>query len=61
MIENREAVVKTDCAIGQLEVVHRAGAQTGFDKVFQVVPPIPETTTQRKRQIDLINQLIPRQ
>ena len=61
MIKNREAVVKAHRAIRQLEVVHCAGAQARFDKVFQVVPPIPETTAQWKRQIDLINQLIPRQ
>ena len=41
MIKNRE-VVKAHRAIGQLEVVHRAGAQTGFDKVFQVVPQYPK-------------------
>ena len=34
MIEDGEAVVKPNGAIRQLEVVHRAGTQAGFHKIF---------------------------
>jgi hypothetical protein len=42
MVEDDQAVVKAGVAIGQFEVVDGAARQFWFDKIFQVVAPMPK-------------------
>src|SRR5579884_518720 len=58
MIENHEAVVKTDMAIGKFKVVDRAARQARLDKIFQVVTPITKTAAERERQIHFVEQFV---
>ena len=56
MVEDDEAVVKTDVAIGQFQIVDRAARQFRLGEIFQVVAPVAERAAERKRQINFIEQ-----
>jgi D-mannonate dehydratase len=60
MIEHHQTVVKAHRAIGQLEVVDGASRQTRLDEVLQVVTPVAEAATERKRKVRLIQQFVAR-
>ena len=57
MIENDQAVVEPDATIRQFEIIARAAGKFRFDKIFQVVAPIPETPSERKWKVQFIEQL----
>ena len=61
MIEHDQAVVKTNVAIGQFEVVDGAAREFRLGEIFQVVAPIAKTAAERKWQVDFIQQLAARQ
>ena len=56
MIEHDQAVVKTDVAVGQFEIVDGAAREFRLGEIFQVVTPITETAAERKRQINFVQQ-----
>ena len=56
MIENGEAVVKADVAIGQFQIVDGAAQQFRLGEVFQVVAPETKAAAQRKWQINFVQQ-----
>src|ERR1051325_10506566 len=60
MVEHNEAVVKPGAAIGQFEVAHRSPGKFRFNKILQIVTPISETTAQRKRQGDFVEDFVAR-
>src|SRR5688572_8783341 len=60
MIEDDERVVKADATIRQFQVVDSFSWQVWLDKILEVVSPVTEATTERKRQVDFFEQLIAR-
>src|SRR5882757_3925612 len=56
MVEDDEAVVEADVAVGQFQVVDGAARQFGFGEIFQVVAPVAKRAAERKGQVDLIQQ-----
>ena len=58
MIEHDEAVVKSDAALRQLEVIQGGQRQSWLDELFQLVTEVSEATTKRKGEVDLLEQLV---
>ena len=48
MIEDDQAVVKADVAIGQFQIVDRAAREFRLDEILQIVAPIAEAAAERK-------------
>src|SRR6267143_5879675 len=59
MVENHEAVVKTDVAVGQFKVVDRTARKLWLDEVFQIVTQVTKTATKREGKVDLVQQFEP--
>ena len=57
MIKHHQAVIKADVAIGQFEVIDGAAREFRLGEIFQIVTPVTETAAERKRQVNLIQQL----
>ena len=60
MIKDHQAVVKTNMAIGQFQIVHRPARQFRLGEIFQVVAPVTERAAERKRRINFVQQFIAR-
>jgi len=60
MIEGDEAVVKTDVAIWEFEVIDGAARQARLDEILEIVTPIAKAAAQRKRQVDFLQQFVAR-
>ena len=60
MIEDHQAVVKTDMTFGQFKIVDGAPRKFRFDKVFQVVTPITKAATEWEWQIHFVEQFVAR-
>ena len=60
MVENNEAVVKANAAIGQFEVVYRSSSEFRLDIILQIVTPVAETAAEREWQIDFVEQFVAR-
>src|SRR5258708_36409324 len=60
MIENDEAVVKTDAAVGQFQIIDGAARQFRLGKIFQIIAPKSETAAEREWQINFIKQFVTR-
>ena len=58
MIEHDEAVVKSDAALRQLEVIQGGQRQPWLDELFQLVTEVSEATPKRKGEVDLLEQLV---
>src|SRR3954471_8233911 len=58
MVEHHEALIESDVAIGQLEIVDGRAGQSRLDEILQVVAPITKTTSQREWQINFVEQLV---
>ena len=56
MVEDDEAVVETDVAVGQFQIVDGAAREFGFGEIFQVVTPAAKRAAERKRQVNFIEQ-----
>ena len=54
MVEDDEAVIEAHMAIGQFQVIHGAAVKFWLDETLQVVTPITKRATQRKRQVDFV-------
>jgi hypothetical protein len=61
MVEHHEAVIETNVAIGQLEIVDGMARQPRLDEVFQIIAPVTKATSKRKRKVNFIQQFAPRQ
>ena len=55
MVENDEAVIKAGMAIGQFQIVDGPAREFRFGEMFQVVAPVAEAATERKRQVNFIS------
>ena len=58
VIEHDEAVVKSNAAFRQLEVVVGRQRQVRLDELFQLVAEVAEAAAEGKRQVDLLEQLV---
>ncbi len=56
MVEHNEAVVKSDVAIGQFQIVDGAAREFRLGEILQVVAPETKAAAQRKRQVNFVQQ-----
>ena len=56
MVEDDEAVVKADVAVGQFQIVDGAAGEFWLSEIFQVVAPVTKCAAERKRQINFVEQ-----
>ena len=56
MIEDDQAVVKTDVAVGQFQIIDGAAREFWFGEIFQVVTPVAKRAAERKRQVNFVQQ-----
>lgn len=61
MVEYDQAVIETDMAAGQFEIIGGTARQLRFDEVLQIITPVAETSPQRKWKVYFIQQFAPRQ
>ena len=61
MVEHDEAVVKANVAIGQFEIVEGAAREFRLGEILQVITPETKTATERKWQVNFVQQLEARQ
>src|SRR6266849_9416609 len=60
MIEDHQAVVETDVALGQFKIIDRPADQPRLDKVLQIVSPVAEAAAERKWPVQFLEQFVTR-
>src|SRR5258705_4044397 len=60
MIEDNEAIVKANAAIRQFEIVDWLTRKARVDEIFKIVAPVAKAPSERKGQVDFLQQLITR-
>jgi len=60
MVEDNQAVVESDLAIGQFEIIGRTPRKFWFDEILQIITPVTKAAAQREWQIHFFEQLIAR-
>src|SRR5689334_1733458 len=58
MVESDQAVIETNLAIRQFQVIVTAPGETRLNEILEIIAPIPETAAQRKWKIDIIQQFV---
>ena len=60
MIEDDEAVVKSDVAVGQFQIVDGAAREFRFGEIFQVVAPVTKAPPSGNGRVNFVQQFIAR-
>ncbi len=60
MVEHYQAVEESHVAVGQLQIVEGFARQPRFEEIFELITPVAETPTQRKRQVEIVDNLTSR-
>src|SRR5690349_12366966 len=58
MIINQKAVIETQLAVRQFQVVYGVPAKLRFDEVLQIITPIPETPAEWEGKVYFVPQLV---
>lgn len=61
MIEDDEAGIETEMAIGQFEVVDRTTREAWLDEAFEIISPVAEAAAEREWHLHLVEQFEARQ
>ncbi len=56
MVEDNQAVVKSDVTVGQFQIVDGAAREFGFGEIFQVVAPVTKRAAEREGRINFVQQ-----
>src|ERR1039458_7097049 len=56
MVKDDQAVVETNVAVGQFQIVDGAARKFRLGEILQVVAPVTERAAERKRQVNFVEQ-----